>query len=546
MILARKRVHADDARRIGLVDEILPSEDADLTNFLKQSLRKRPKKNPHASGWLSRLLEWTSTGRKLIYRGTERILRKRVADDMPAPQMALQVVRIGVEKGMAAGLEAERKANGELAVSQACRNLVSIFLNREKARKVPPVRPNDDPPIRNVGVVGVGVMGAGIAQLAALKKCDVVLQEVEESALGMGIFRILALFKKAMGVGLVTQGEIEKKLAAIHGTTSWKGFADLDLVIESVPENLKTKRKVFAELEKHCSPSTILTTNTSSLSVATIQEEVSHSERLAGLHFFHPVHAMPLVEVVATEKTKKPVINNLLRFVVHLGKIPVVVKDSPGFLVNRLLAPYLNEAMSLIGEGLSIQTVDRAMTKFGMLAGPLETLDQIGIDVAALVTDSIEEVFEGRLLPHPGFAQMVREKWLGQKTGRGFYIWHGSKKKTNSQAEALIRHLASGNGSKELPAMSDDHAMTLARDRMLLVTINEAMACLSEQIVSDADTLDLAMILGTGWAPHQGGPMTYARNRGLFEIMQKMSDFSESYGSRFQPHPELKRLASIS
>ncbi len=285
----------------------------------------------------------------------------------------------------------EREAVGRLAQSTAARNLISLFFLIEQARKggldgastaeSAAARQS----IRRVGVVGAGIMGAGIAQLAAIKGFDLVVQEINEAALAAGVRKIGELLQKAVKRGVLPAGDAERLLARMGKTTSWEGFGDVDLVIEAAIEDLEIKRELFRELEKRTKNTAILATNTSSLSVTELQKSSARPTRIAGLHFFNPVHKMPLVEVIHAPVTAKDIAPVLASWAAGLGKTPVIVRDSPGFLVNRILMPYLNEAGMLIAEGLPVEHVDRIMRRFGMPMGPLELLDQVGLDVAAHV-----------------------------------------------------------------------------------------------------------------------------------------------------------------
>jgi 3-hydroxyacyl-CoA dehydrogenase/enoyl-CoA hydratase/3-hydroxybutyryl-CoA epimerase len=538
MILSARRLNAAEAVRYGLADELADAAHEEPPSFLDHA-EKRPKTSPPRHSWRQTLLEGNGLGRWLIFRGSERLLRRKLPDDMPAPWEALQAVRIGLRQGMEAGLAYEREAAGRLATSPACRNLVNLFLQREQARKVPAEAKSDQPPVRRVGVVGAGVMGAGIAQLAAFKNCEVVVREINDLALGMGMLQIVALFKKAVERGLLSPRDYEKKLANVHGTKEWKGFADLDVVVEAATEDLQVKRRIFREMEKNTSPSTILATNTSSLQVRLLQEDLQYPGRVAGLHFFNPVHKMPLVEVVQAPGTKDEVVASLEQWATALGKVPVRVQDSPGFLVNRILTPYLDEAVLLVSQGLRPELVDEAMRRFGMPMGPLLLLDEIGLDVAAHVATSLEPLFGDRFPPEPALAQMQANGWLGRKSGVGFYRYKGRRPTVNQAAVALLE----GSTSQRLDIAAPADLMAQARERMVLLMVNEAAACLGERLVKDAATLDLAMVLGTSWAPHRGGPLRYAQQRGLKEVVAALEDLTRRLGPRFRPCAELRRLA---
>ena len=270
-------------------------------------------------------------------------------------------------------------------------------------------------------------MGAGIAQLAAFKGFNVVVQEVNADALGAGMLRIQKLFDKAVERRLLTPAEAERRLALVRGTLTWEGFKDMDLVVEAAVEDLDAKRAIFRELETRTRLTTVLATNTSSLSLARIQEGLKHPERVAGLHFFNPVHKMPLVEVARTPRTQPAALALLTQWAIGLGKTPVLVWTAPASSSIASCMPYLNEAVLLVAEGLKIEQVDRVMKRFGMPMGPLELLDQVGLDVAAHVAESMQPLLAGRLETNPGFEQMRANGWLGQKSKKGFYIHHGEQ-----------------------------------------------------------------------------------------------------------------------
>jgi 3-hydroxyacyl-CoA dehydrogenase/enoyl-CoA hydratase/3-hydroxybutyryl-CoA epimerase len=542
VILDRKRLGAAEAFRWGLADAVAGTESELREQFAQLAGRaigegKRRLEGLPLRTWRQRLLESNPIGRRILFKATERLLRRKVWDDMPAPFEALEAIRVGIRDGMTAGLAYERGAAGRLAVSTACRNLIALFFQTQKSDKLPEELRGAAPvEVRRVGVVGAGTMGAGIAQLAAFKGCKVVVQEVSQAALDAGLERIEGLFRKAVERRLLTEPESVERLAAIQGTLTWDGFDNVDVVVEAALEDLEAKRAVFRELEARTRPATVLASNTSSLPVERLQHGLAHPQRVAGLHFFNPVHKMPLVEVARATATSDAALATLTQWAIHLGKTPVIVRDSPGFVVNRILIPYLNEAVILVSEGLTIERVDRAMKRFGMPMGPLELLDQIGLDVAAHVAESMRPVLAGRFEPNPAFEKMRGAGLLGQKSGAGFYL-HGSKKpKVNSAVRQLLR----GGSSSVLPEAA---RVTEARERMVLLMINEAALALSEGLAASASAINLAMILGSGWAPHRGGPLRYADDRGLGDIVQALSMLATRHGRRFEPCPELKRRA---
>ncbi len=546
VILDRKRLNASEAFRWGLADAVAATENELREQFARLTARaigegKRRLDRLPLRTWRQRLLESNPIGRRILFKATERLMRRRVWDDMPAPWEALEAIRIGIRDGMMAGLIYERGAAGRLAVSSACRNLIALFFQTQKSDKLPEELHGATPAeVRRVGVVGAGTMGAGIAQLAAFKGCKVVVQEVNQAALDAGLERIKGLFRKAVERRLLTEPESVERLAAIQGTLKWDGFDNVDVVVEAALEDIDAKKAVFRELESRTRPAAVLATNTSSLPVERLQEGMKHPQRVAGMHFFNPVHKMPLVEVVRAPASSDAALATLAQWAIQLGKTPVVVRDSPGFVVNRILMPYLNEAVILVSEGLTIEQVDRVMKRFGMPMGPLELLDQIGLDVAAHVAQSMQPVLAGRFEPNAAFEKMRAAGLLGQKSGRGFYLHGGKKPKVNTQVQELLRGESSSAVAQALPAAVRG---TEGRERMVLLMVNEAALGLSENLTSSAAAMDLAMVLGTGWAPHRGGPLRYADDRGLADIAQALTALATRYGRRFEPCAELKRRA---
>ena len=544
IILAQKQLGVAEAKRWGLVDAVLAAGGDFRATALEAASRvtaaKRPKTVLPLRTWRQKLLESTGMGRNVLFRGAEAILRKKTPDDMPAPAEALEAIRVGITQGPEAGLAREREAIGRLATTPACRNLVALFFEMELAKQMP-AELADIPTkaIRRVGVVGGGTMGAGIAQLAAVKGFEVVLREVNEMALAASVLKIAGLFEQAVRRGVLSQQEAERRTAAIKGTVRWDGFDAVDLVVEAVVEDVELKKRVFRDLEGHTRPDAVLATNTSSLGIARLQDGLSHPGRVAALHFFNPVHKMPLVEVGHAAATSREAAAALTRFTLDLGKTPVVVKDSPGFLVNRILIPYLNEAVLLVAEGMPVPRVDEAMKRFGMLMGPLEVIDEIGLDVAAHVARTLQPAFADRFPPNPAFEVMTGKRWLGKKKGAGFYLYAGKKRRPHAEAGRSLRS-ATPSLIASLPPATQ---LQQARERMVLLMLNEAAAAVGEGLVAHPDLIDRAMVFGSGWAPHRGGPLRYVDDRGAADVARALTELAGRLGPRFEPCPELRRRA---
>jgi 3-hydroxyacyl-CoA dehydrogenase/enoyl-CoA hydratase/3-hydroxybutyryl-CoA epimerase len=326
-------------------------------------------------------------------------------------------------------------------------------------------------------------------------------------------------------------GEAGLKFALIHGTLEYERFDDVDLVIEAVIERMPVKQQVLRETEEHLSPKAVFGTNTSSLSVTELAGVARNPERVVGLHFFNPVHRMPLVELVRTARTDDAAVATAFSFIDGLGKTPVLVADRPGFLVNRLLAPYLNETGYLLEEGAGVAEVDAALTEFGMPMGPCRLLDEIGFDVAEHVAREMERAFGERMHPSPVVGMLKADGRLGRKNGRGFYAYPKGKQ------GAVDRDVSRQLGRRG--AVSADEI----RERCLFMLVNEAMYALGDGVVQGPGDVDLAMVLGTGFPPFRGGLLQWADTVGAVTVRARLVELEGAHGPRFQPAPRLVEVA---
>ena len=352
--------------------------------------------------------------------------------------------------------------------------------------------------IKKVGVLGCGLMGSGIAHTIASRGVRVLMTDVSNDSLARGLERIHGLVSDATRRRLVTQVQGRDTLDRISTTHVKVPLNRHHLIIEAATENMELKKKIFADLATRVSDDTILATNTSALSIAELARSVAHPERVIGLHFFNPVHRMPLVEIITLPETSLDVLATAVSFVQKLGKTPVVVKDSPGFLVNRILVPYLMEAVRLHQSGVPVKDIDDAMLEFGMPMGPMRLLDEIGLDVAAHVARTLATAFPDRFPNSDALDKMVSAGHLGKKSGEGFYKYKNGKEITPATHADLPKHES-------------------IQTKLALLISQEAMRCLKEGIARNADDIDLAMVLGTGYPPFRGGPVTFARDTGIID-----------------------------
>ncbi|HRC86079.1 MAG TPA: 3-hydroxyacyl-CoA dehydrogenase NAD-binding domain-containing protein, partial [Thermoanaerobaculia bacterium] len=536
MILTGKNIPAQRAFKMGLADALLP-EGAFLSLARDFALARRDRKRTEhrARSLQQTLLEGNPLGRALVFSQARKKTLAETKGQYPAPIRALETVRTGLERGRAAGFAAEAKGAAELAISPISKNLVHVFKLMEAAKKAGPKASHEPIPPREVLVLGAGVMGGGIAQLVAdSADVPVRLKDVNARGLEHGLAHAASLFKKQVDRRRMSRAEARRKMALLRPTLADTGYQSVDLMIEAVVENLEIKQKVFADVAGRTGEKTVLASNTSSLSIDAIGTLTPHRDRVVGMHFFNPVDKMPLVEVIQGPRTSPEAAAAVYSFCRRLGKTPVLVQDGPGFLVNRLLMFYACEALWLLDEGHKIEDLDLAMTRWGMPMGPLALNDEVGLDVAVKVAHILAEAFADRLPLPPWLDRVSGTGRLGAKTGSGFYRYQG-KERTEPDPE-VYRLLGIQ------PKISNPSLESLA-ERMVLPMVNEASRCLAEGIVADAGSLDLAMIMGTGFPPFRGGLCRWADSVGLPALIESLERLAASAGKRFEPAPALREAA---
>ncbi|WP_395733469.1 3-hydroxyacyl-CoA dehydrogenase NAD-binding domain-containing protein [Prosthecobacter sp.] len=483
LITTGKLLNATAAKRAGLVSHVVPAERLE-TLARRLAREKRPGLRFRFENVFSPIIG---------YLAKRKVLEK-TRGLYPSVTKAVEVVTHAVHGEIEKGLQLERNAVAELIDSA---RLIDLFFKREEASKHP-ASGGTALPIHDANVIGAGVMGAGIAHILASRGIRVLMTDVTNDSLARGLERIHGLVSDATRRRLVTKVQARDTLDRISTTHVPVPLNRHHLVIEAATESMELKKKIFADLAARVSADTILATNTSALSVSDLAKTVPNPERVIGLHFFNPVHRMPLVEIITLPETSPDVLATAVSFVQKLGKTPVVVKDSPGFLVNRILVPYLMEAVRLHENGIPVKDLDEAMLEFGMPMGPMRLLDEIGLDVASHVAKTLSNAFPDRFPHTDALDKMVAAGHLGKKTGQGFYRYE--------------------NGKEILPATHFDlpRHESIQTNLALLIS-QEAMRCLKEGIARNADDIDLAMVLGTGYPPFRGGPITFARDTGIID-----------------------------
>ncbi len=535
VILTGRALDVSKARRIGLLDRVVPASqfDARCGAFALAVADGRVRRGRRA-GPLERLVGGTWLGRRLVLGLARRQVMRRTGGHYPAPLKVLEVLRNGAGRSVAASLELEARALGDLVGSGVCGNLLFLFGLREAARKGPWTTSGRASAITRMGVVGAGPMGGGIAQLAAYNDIPVRMKDINHEAVSGGLAHARSVFDGAVRRRTLRRRDAERKMGLISGALDDSGMARASLVVEAVVERLEVKKAVLAQLEGVVAPEAVIVSNTSTLSIDEMAAGLRHPGRFAGMHFFNPVHRMPLVEVVQGRETSDDAVETVAAAAVRMGKVPVVTRDAPGFLVNRILGPCLNEAGHLLDERFDARAVDRIWTGFGMPMGPCRLIDEVGIDVVGHAGAVLAERFGARMAPAGALVALGRSGRLGRKGGKGFYLYDEGRERRFD----LSVYPAMG-----LPAARTRPRPDEVLDRLVLVMVNEAARVLEENVVAAAADVDLGMVMGTGFPPFRGGLLKYADDRGLAEIMERLAEFRERLGGRFEPSGVLVELA---
>jgi 3-hydroxyacyl-CoA dehydrogenase/enoyl-CoA hydratase/3-hydroxybutyryl-CoA epimerase len=516
-MLTGKPFNARRAKAVGLVDRLAR---ADELLAEARHLIKRPHQRPFAQrvkAWATNTLPARAILAPMVRKQTAAKVRK---EHYPAPFALIDTWARG-GSSIQQRLKLEAKSVAKLATTPTARNLIRIFFLQERLKGL---GGGTDHGIKHVHVVGAGTMGGDIAAWSALKGFDVTLQDRELRFIEPAIKRARTLFEKKLKAPAKVDAAVSRLRADVEG----KGVAEADLAIEAIFENPEAKHALYATIEPQFQADEILASNTSSIPLDELRQGLKSPQRFLGLHFFNPVAQMPLVEVVRHDALDPAIEKRALAFCKAIGKLPVPVKGTPGFLVNRILMPYLMEAMRLYNEGVPGPVLDREAKKFGMPMGPIELADTVGLDVCASVGKELAP-FLGLEIPH-GLEEKIAANKRGKKDGEGLYVWK--------------------EGKPEKPEVDPDYVPPAdIQDRMILPMVNEAIACLAEGVVDDADLLDAGVIFGTGFAPFRGGPIQYTRTEGAAAVRERLAKLEARHGARFAKkegwdNPELTQPAA--
>lgn len=545
MILAGKIIPAVKAFKIHLADAIVPWEflKAKSDEFIRIILipegKKKVLERRNKRSFVTKLLEDTPPGRALIFRQSKKAVLERTKGRYPAPLAALEVIKNSCQLPLDEGLKVEIDFFTKCIKDNTLKlstYLIPLFFIQEHAKKETGIAKEVKPAeVRSTAVIGAGTMGATIAWLLADHNIPARMKDISWELAGKGIGVARALFEKGVKVRKITPSELSRRFHLLTGTVDYSGFQRCDLAIEAATENLELKRKIFQELEAALPEKAVIASNTSSLTIADMCKEMKHPERFVGMHFFNPVPKMPLVEVVAGEHSTQEALATVVDVCKKLGKTPIIVKDCPGFLVNRIFMLGANEVLLLLEAGYSMDSIKKELDDFGMPMDPFLLADEVGNDISYKVAKTLNEAYGERMIPAKLMQLMAEKGFLGHKVGKGFYLYDGKNTKVNPEVSNLLNTI--NNRQANLP---EDEI----KPRFLYSMINEAARCLEEKIVNRADFLDLSLIMGIGFPPHRGGLLRYADEVGIENVVATLKQLEKAYGVRFKPCNLLEQMAT--
>ncbi|WP_462182941.1 fatty acid oxidation complex subunit alpha FadJ [Pseudoalteromonas maricaloris] len=513
-MLTGKQVRSKQAKKAGLVDDSVPHSIL-LDVAVKLARKGKPKPRKPKLDKISQLLESNPFGRNIIFKKAQENVEKKTGGHYPAPLAIIKAVRASVELDKLKGYKTEAEGFADLVMSEVSRSLRGIFFATTEMKK--DFQGEDFAPVKRVAVLGGGLMGAGITHVSAVKAgTPVRIKDVAHQGISNALNYSYKILTQRQKRRIISKAEMQSTLNMITGTTDYSGFKHTDMVIEAVFEDLDLKQSMVADIERECSESTIFASNTSSLPIGQIAAKATRPENVIGLHYFSPVEKMPLVEIIPHETTSDEVIARTVAFARKQGKTPIVVKDKAGFYVNRILAPYVNEAANLLLAGEPIEKIDQALVEFGFPVGPLALLDEVGVDIGSKIAPILEKELGARFKAPDAFARMIDSKRLGRKSGRGFYTYVGKKGK---QVDESVYELLGVTPSPKLNKQE-------IANRCVAQMLNEAARCLDEGIIRNARDGDIGAIFGIGFPPFLGGPFSYMDKKGANKVCSELSTYA--------------------
>ncbi|WP_440875524.1 fatty acid oxidation complex subunit alpha FadJ [Thalassotalea sp. PLHSN55] len=535
MMLTGKQLRAKQALKAGLVDDVVPNSIL-ITTAEKLALSGKKGAKQVKRSMMDKLLEDNSIGRGIVFKQAAKTVLSKTKGNYPAPLKIIECVKAGIEKAPAIGYQTEADYFGELAMTEVSKQLRKLFFATTEMKKEHGVIGVAPEKVSKVGVLGGGLMGGGIAFVTATKaKLPVRMKDINHKGISHALKYGYDILSKKVKRRFMRHSEMQQQLAMVTGSTEYTGFENLDIVVEAVFEDLSLKQKMVADVEQHCKETTIFASNTSSLPIGQIAEKAQRPENVIGLHYFSPVDKMPLAEIIAHETTSDQTISTTVAFAKKQGKTPIVVKDKAGFYVNRILAPYMNEAARLLLANEPVDVLDKALVKFGFPVGPMQLLDEVGIDIGAKISPILSAELGKRFDAPDAFDKLIGDGRLGKKASKGFYVYGAAAKKKKTVDESVYKLL--NLEPKTRLAQSE------IINRCVYLMLNEAAQCLDEGIIRNARDGDIGAIFGIGFPPFTGGPFSYIDSIGADKLVAQLNQWASVHGDHFKPCNALVEMA---
>ncbi|MGI8546204.1 MAG: fatty acid oxidation complex subunit alpha FadJ [Gemmatimonadaceae bacterium] len=540
MILTGKNVRAKKALQLGLVDEMV--HPAILKRVAIERAREladgRRKRQSHSGGAAGLFLDDNPVGRNVVFKKAREETLSKTHGHYPAPLAALRAIEIGYTRGLPAGFREEARMFGDLAAGDVSKQLIFLFFATNALKKdsgLPPGHVATPRAVDKLGIIGSGFMGAGIASIAVQQDTLVRLKDADWGRVAKGVGAVSGVLRERLKKRQITKTQYSDMMSLVGGTVDYSGFANGDLVIEAVFEDLAVKHTVLREVEAVIRPDAIFATNTSTIPITQIARAADRPGRVLGMHFFSPVHKMPLLEVIVTPDTADEVTATAVAYGKKLGKTVIVVSDGPGFYANRILTPYVNEAGRLLDQNIAIETIDKALVDFGFPVGPITLIDEVGLDVAGKAGQIMYESFGERFTPAESVRKVIDAGRYGRKVKKGFYLYDETGKKSDVDL-SVYDIFAAGRERGQLP---EDEIQR----RTVYAMLNEAARCLEDGIIRSPRDGDVGAVFGIGFPPFRGGPFRYMDSIGVASLVDQLDDLNDRYTGRYEPAAILLQMA---
>lgn len=533
MMLTGGPARPKQAKKYGIVDDVVP-ESVLLDVARKYAAKGIPNRKRPALKGANKFLEGTSIGRQILFKQARKQTLGKTKGNYPAPEHILDVLEASAGKATQRGYDLEAKFFGKLVMTPESEQLRNIFFATTEMKKENGVENVEPAKVAKVGVLGGGLMGGGIAFVTATKaKVPARIKDVQADGIANAMKYSYDILNKKVKRKFMRKSEMQKQMSLLTGSLNYDGFNDADIVVEAVFEDLNLKQQMVNDVETNCKESTIFATNTSSIPIGQIAANAKRPNQVIGLHYFSPVDKMPLAEIIVTDQTSDATISTTVEFAKKQGKTPIVVKDGAGFYVNRILAPYMNEAANVLLAGEPIEHIDKALVKFGFPVGPMKLLDEVGIDVGSKISPILVADLGERFKAPDAFDKLLSDDRKGKKNGRGLYKYSG--KKPGKEVDSAVYPLLGIDTSKK---MSHEQIA----ERCVLLMLNEAAMCLDEGIIRNPRDGDIGTIFGIGFPPFLGGPFRYMDSLGISHVVARLEHYQGQFGDKFAPASVLKKM----